>query len=400
MRLILILVLTLVLAAGYTFAQSTHHTVRAGETLFSISRQYDISVQQLREWNGLSGNVIRVGQRLVVSTGDEEDPADMPAEDRAFSEDDDEVTSHTVNPGETLFRISRMYDVSVDDLKEWNNLDSNTISIGQELVIRADERMDEPDETPDDEALASGDEDAAEITEDEEAEEPPAYYEVRPGDTMYAIATRHNLSVDELREMNNLDDTTLHVGQELRIRRGPAPPPSVTAEWDMESTPQGKFVTYTFSEEDTLDQLLQYHNMDRSEFRALNPGLSVSDIRSGDDITLLLSATSRQKNPYRKDLSGVKSAEVRVTRYPEEKRGQTTTSGDLYNPRELTAAHPSLSLGSVVFVKNPETGRGVFVHINDRTAENRLLLSDAAFQALGYHDSTQLTARIHEADDN
>lgn len=394
MRLLLMMLLLLLFYTGYGYAQTTHHTVRAGETLFSISRQHDVSVQELREWNNLSDNVIQVGQRLLVHVDGQEDSV-IP--DR-LGED---AITHSVEAGETLFRISRMYDVSVDDIKKWNNLDSNTISIGQQLTIHTSAPAEDSEaDRIDDDPVAAESHDTPDVPEATSEERTPRYYEVRPGDTMFGIASRHNMSVDELQELNDLDDTRIYVGQELRVRRGPAPTPSVTAEWDIESTPQGKFVTYTISEQDTIDQLLQYHNMDRKEFRALNTGLSLSDIRPGDEVTLLLSATSQQKNPYRKELSDDEATRMRVTRYPEEKRGQTTTSGDLYNPENLTAAHPNLSLGSVVYIKNPETGRGVFVHINDRTPENRLLLSDAAFRSLGYHDSTQLIAKIHQADDN
>lgn len=407
-------------------ADRPSHTVRQGETLFSISRQYDVTVDQIREWNGLRDNVIRVGQELIVGSGgprERREPAERPRPS------DGSVIIHTVEPGQTLFRISQIYDVTVDQIKAWNNLRDNLISIGQELTIRKPDTREQrpeqahqpdrtrpdppreerppvadrvdtarpPSERPDTDEPAP----PAAVDDDDFAEpETPSHYEVRPGDTLYRIASQFNMTVRELMEHNQLESSQIHVGQQLRIRSRPAAPPSVTAEWDAGSTPQGRFVTHTISEGDSLHQLLQHHRMDMYEFRALNPGNSSSDLRPGDEITLLTAATTSRSNPYRATVRDNNGTQMEVTRYPGDRHRKTTTSGDLYNPEALTAAHPSLALGSVIFIENPENGRGIFVHINDRTPDNRIVLSDAAFRALGYQDASRLVATIRETDQN
>ncbi len=426
--------LFLILLFSSTFLASADiptHTVRPGETLFRISSQYDVTIEQLREWNDLPDNVIQAGQVLIVgsdarsSTQDRdartraETPRDTRDDSRQATPVNGQIITHTVEPGETLFRISQIYDVSVDEIRQWNNLRDNIISIGQELEIHqqdvADRVQPEPttdqpvaaDEQPyealpaDHQADTAARRDTPHADDDEfGAPETPSHYEVRPGDTMHRIASQFNMTVQELMDYNDLDTSTIHVGQQLRIRSRPAAPPSVAAEWDRESTPQGRFATHTISEGDTLHQLLQHHQMDMDEFRALNPGITPSDLRPGDEITLILAATTTRRNPYRTESRGNNGARIEVTRYPDDRQRKTTTSGDLYNPKALTAAHPNLSLGTVVYVENPDNGRGVFVHVNDRTPENRLILSDAAFRSLGYHDATRLVAKIHEVNDN
>ncbi len=431
MRTYLLYFLILAISSTVLAADTPTHTVRPGETLFSISRQYDVSIEQLRAWNELPENVIQVGQVLVVGSDAQpaaqdrdaqprpEAPRDARSDSRQDTHTNGRTITHTVEPGQTLFRISQIYDVSVDEIKQWNNLRDNIISIGQELEIRLQDVTDraQPDTTRDQPAVAEERPDEvplpdrqadtvaqreAEPADDDEfgASETPSHYEVRPGDTMHRIASQFNMTVQELMDYNDLESSTIHVGQQLRIRSRPAAPPSVAAEWDMESTPQGRFVTHTISEGDTLHQLLQYHQMDLDEFRALNPGISAADLRQGDEITLILAATTTRRNPYRTESRGNDGARIEVTRYPDDRQRKTTTSGDLYNPKALTAAHPNLSLGTVVYVENPENGRGVFVHVNDRTPENRLMLSDAAFRSLGYYNATRLTAKIHEVNDN
>lgn len=404
-----------VLSAAMLPADPPTHIVRQGETLFSISRQYDVTVGQLREWNGLSGNVIQTGQELVVGPGERserEDPAERVSERRDTGQG---TIIHTVEAGQTLFRISQIYGVSVEQIRRWNNLSDNLISIDQKLEIRRMEvtETDAPDSPaptepstpvdprPPEETPAPSD--PPSVDEGSEFADPdaPSHYEVRPGDTLYRIASLFNMTVQELMDINNLESTLIEVGQQLRIRTRPAAPPSVTEEWDVESTPQGRFVTHTLADSDTLHQLLQHHNMDLREFRALNPGVvSAADLRPGDEITLLISATTTRTNPYLVNTRDRNGSRINVTRYPGEREHKTTTSGDLYNPDALTAAHPNLSLGSVVFVTNPDNERGIFVHINDRTAENRLVLSHAAFRALGYHGDTRPVAEIQEINED
>jgi rare lipoprotein A (peptidoglycan hydrolase) len=98
--------------------------------------------------------------------------------------------------------------------------------------------------------------------------------------------------------------------------------------------------------------------MDMYEFRALNPGVSAGDLRPGDEITLIVAATTSRPNPFRVSARENNGSQMEVTRYPSERQRKTTTSGDLYNPEALTAAHPSLALGSVVYIENPGNGRG------------------------------------------
>lgn len=416
-------------------AQPPTHTVRDGETLFGISRSYDVSVEQIREWNNLSNNLIHAGQVLIVGPAGRS-PAERPSQrpEQRQIHPTGETIVHTVEAGQTLFRLSRMYDVTIEDIKKWNDLRNNVISIGQKIVIRPagdttgihtdaaqasrveqlpdSQRQTETERQPVTEDLsvmerpADTEQAASEQAAPDEQDatfgsrETVAFYEVRPGDTLYRIAAQFNMTLEELMEYNSLESSRILVGQQLRIRSWPAAPPSVTQNWEISSTPQGRFVTHTMGNDDTLNQLLQYHGMDMREFRALNPGMSPGDVRPGDEITLLIAATAIRNNPYLVTQADEDGTLHEVTRYPEGHHGKATTSGDLYNPRALTAAHPGISLGTVIFVTNPENGHGVFVYVNDRTTENRVQLSEAAFEALGFHDNTRLIAKIVALNDN
>ena len=107
------------------------HIVRASETLYSISRMYNVTVDELREWNNLVENNIDIGQELIV--GEEGEVTVNEVEEVPVASG----TTHTVEESETLFSISRKYNVSTDQIKQWNGLTSNSLSIGQILVVSA-----------------------------------------------------------------------------------------------------------------------------------------------------------------------------------------------------------------------------------------------------------------------
>lgn len=156
--------------------QNNQYIVKQGDTLFLIARAHQVTVQQLRDWNQLQSDVIFIGQRLIV-------------QGQTTSINQVQVPSangfHTVASGESLWTISRSYQVSINELIEWNGLSSNTIFVGQRLVVQ----------NP-----------AAVKT-----------YIVKAGDSLWKIATEHNTTVARLTELNNLTTSTILVGQTLRL---------------------------------------------------------------------------------------------------------------------------------------------------------------------------------------
>ncbi|MFV0540461.1 MAG: glucosaminidase domain-containing protein [Aestuariibaculum sp.] len=115
------------------FANVETHIVQSGETMYSISRQYGVSVSNLQNLNGLSTTYIDVGQELLVkNTEDTEDTEETPL----TSAEKTEKRIHIVKKGETLYSISKQYNITVQAIKALNTLTNNTLSIGQELHIK------------------------------------------------------------------------------------------------------------------------------------------------------------------------------------------------------------------------------------------------------------------------
>ncbi len=167
------------------------HIVKKGETLSVIARKYHVGVKQLKTWNNLKSDNLRIGQKLIVySSGAPMAQAGNPKPvERSTTQ-----TVHVVKKGETLGKIAQKYKCSVTDLKKWNNLKSNNIQIGQKLKVYAPE-------TNNGEVKTTGD----------------TVYTVKSGDNLTKIAKKYNVTVDYIKKKNNLKSDNLSVGQKLKL---------------------------------------------------------------------------------------------------------------------------------------------------------------------------------------
>ncbi|MFM8914290.1 MAG: LysM peptidoglycan-binding domain-containing protein [Flammeovirgaceae bacterium] len=111
---------------------SSTHTVAAKETLYAIARQYSVSVDQLKQWNNLTSDELKLGQQLLVTQPKYAATESVP---RTTSSPQTVSATHSVAAKETLYSISRQYGASVDQLKQWNNLSSDELKLGQMLVV-------------------------------------------------------------------------------------------------------------------------------------------------------------------------------------------------------------------------------------------------------------------------
>ena len=150
------------------------YIVKKGDTLYSIANSYGTTVNKIMSLNNLNSTLLLIGQELLIPT------------DNSITETNYPV--YTVVSGDTLYSISKRYNVSVDSIKALNNLKSNLLMVGQRLQI------------PLDEVTSSN-----------------FVYTVKRGDTLYSISNSYNTTVDKIMSLNNLNSTLLLIGQELLI---------------------------------------------------------------------------------------------------------------------------------------------------------------------------------------
>jgi len=181
------------------------YQIARGDSLISIANRYHTTVEVLRQVNELSGTTIRAGQHLIVPI------ASKPAEHYSLSagqrlaqvqnrQRTGQKQMHTVQQGDTLWGISRRFKVSIDQLAAWNGLSpKDTLRPGQSLAIWTT--------SPGNDSDLSANEQIASLPafrNNPAAQAQKVHYTVRPGDSLYAIAQRFNVSVDDLRRWNKL----------------------------------------------------------------------------------------------------------------------------------------------------------------------------------------------------
>lgn len=152
-------------------AGSNYYTVKSGDSLWSISRKFGITVDELKSANNLSSNLLSVGQNLII-----------PGKEAQATSDE-----YVVKKGDTLYSIARKYNTSVDNLKSINNITTDSLAIGQ--IIKLPSTSSSASDT----------------------------YIVKKGDSLYSIARTYNTSVDKLKEINNLTSNALAIGQVLKL---------------------------------------------------------------------------------------------------------------------------------------------------------------------------------------
>lgn len=158
------------------------YIVKNGDTLYSIGRKFNISVDELKKINNLVSNNLSIGQKLKLNNKQTQNNP-----------------IYIVQRGDTLYSISKNNNVSIEDIIEANNLTSNVLSIGQELYIPSENEVIENQKPI------------------ENSNDQYSIYTVKKGDSLWLISQRNNITIPELLEINNLNNNILQIGQKLLI---------------------------------------------------------------------------------------------------------------------------------------------------------------------------------------
>ncbi len=194
---------------------------------------------------------------------------------------------HTVGRGESLGLISNKYGVAVSDLKRWNNLRSNTINYGAKLKIvsTVKESVPTPKVAP---AILEKEEETAvakiEVTtpegDDKIQIDEPSFYTVQKGDNLTSIARKFNISVAELKELNNLEDTNVKLDTKLKVLN--------TKEVTVIKSEVDKkdFISYTVVQGDNLGKIAKKYNVSVTSLQEWND-LKDNNVQIGKKILVL-----------------------------------------------------------------------------------------------------------------
>ncbi|MDD3619363.1 MAG: LysM peptidoglycan-binding domain-containing protein [Desulfobulbaceae bacterium] len=202
------------------------HVVKRGDTLTAISKKYNISKTTLLKANNLHSAKLLAGQRLRIPYQATKyvllKEGETAASRFASAESGGELFLHEVKKGETLSKIARQYNVEPEIIMQWNNLPSvHKISAGQHLAlylehgnqpvqIAAADQFSLPTLPPSAKKRAPA---AA------KAKEAVTYYRVKNGDTLWSIAQKFKVSLNQIKQWNKLKSNLIHPGVQLVIRK-------------------------------------------------------------------------------------------------------------------------------------------------------------------------------------
>ncbi|PMP65154.1 LysM peptidoglycan-binding domain-containing protein [Desulfurella multipotens] len=224
---------TQIAAQKKTFKNENFYTVEPGDTLTAISQKTGINMNIIKSLNpSIDWSNLQIGEEIVLRPSLQKEQTKLSNNDIYPKENQDiNYIKYTVTPGDTLFSIAKTFSTTINELKKINSLTSNNLSIGQTILvppkimaIKSMQNNNSSNETPTYQAKNNTDQqqnnDQSVALDNSETNNYSLYldhYTVQKGDTLYQIAKKFNISVDDIVALNNLPNKEITVGEILLI---------------------------------------------------------------------------------------------------------------------------------------------------------------------------------------
>lgn len=230
------------------------YTVKQGDNLYEIAKAYNTTVNEIMRINNLASNALFIGQNLLI-----------PLTNQNTKSTQNEYIIYTVKQGNNLYEIAKAYNTTVHDIMKINNLTSNALSINQQLKIPIQTSMNSTTNY--------------------------TSYIVRSGDSLYSIAKEFGMTVNELIQLNHLTNTSLSIGQILKVKNMEANPPieETVDECYGEGYKEPTYQTYTVKQGDSLYTIAQRFSTTVDQLITLNDltsnNLSIGQVLKIKEVT-------------------------------------------------------------------------------------------------------------------
>ena len=264
---------------------NTYYTVKSGDTLNKIAAQYGVSVANLRSWNGISGDLIFVGQKLIVKKGASGNTggSNNGGSNNGGSNNNQSGTNtyYTVKSGDTLNKIAAQYGVSVANLRSWNGISGDLIFVGQKLIVKKG---------------ASGNTGGSNNGGSNNNQSGTnTYYTIKSGDTLNKIAAQYGVSVANLRSWNGISGDLIFAGQKIIVKKGNSGNTGGSSNGGSNNNQSGTNTYYTIKSGDTLNKISAQFGVSVANLQAWN-NISGSLIFAGQKIIVKKGANSGSTN--------------------------------------------------------------------------------------------------------
>ncbi len=206
-------------------ASGTKYTVKAGDSVWSVSNKYGITMAQLIQWNNIQNNFIYPGQQLTVSNSGSTNSASSNTGSSANTNNSSSANTgssssqgtYTVKAGESVWSVANKNGITTNQLIEWNNIKNNFIYPGQQLIVKGGNSVN-TNTGPTTSAVKPNTPNTSATTSTSSSGN--TMYTVKAGESVWSVANKHHITMDQLIEWNNIKNNFIYPGQQVIMKKG------------------------------------------------------------------------------------------------------------------------------------------------------------------------------------
>ncbi|EME7220410.1 muramidase-2 [Enterococcus sp. 3G1_DIV0629] len=250
-------------------ASGTKYTVKAGDSVWSVSNKYGITMAQLIQWNNIQNNFIYPGQQLTVSNSGSTNSASSNTGSSANTNNSSSANTgssssqgtYTVKAGESVWSVANKNGITMNQLIEWNNIKNNFIYPGQQLIVKGGNSTNTNTGSTTSAAKPNTPNTSATTSTSSSGN---TMYTVKAGESVWSVANKHHITMDQLIEWNNIKNNFIYPGQQVIVKKG-------SSQTTNQQSPAGS-KTYTVKSGEsvwgvadshgiTMSQLIEWNNI-------------------------------------------------------------------------------------------------------------------------------------------
>ncbi|XTS21409.1 LysM peptidoglycan-binding domain-containing protein [Enterococcus faecium] len=199
-------------------ASGTKYTVKAGDSVWSVSNKYGITMAQLIQWNNIQNNFIYPGQQLTVSnSGSTNSTSGNTGSSTNTNNSSSSQGTYTVKAGESVWSVANKNGITMDQLIEWNNIKNNFIYPGQQLIVKGGTSANTNTGSTTSAAKPNTPNTSATTSTSSTGN---TMYTVKAGESVWSVANKHHITMDQLIEWNNIKNNFIYPGQQVIVKKG------------------------------------------------------------------------------------------------------------------------------------------------------------------------------------
>lgn len=295
-----------ILISGHDDAEASTKTykVQSGDNLSTIALKHNTSIANLKKWNKLKTDIIYANQTLIVANSSNSKTVKVKSTKQSSASND----TYTVKNGDFLYSIATKHKLTVDQLRDMNNLKTNIIYVGQKLKVSGKTTKTVSTKGKTTKVKTTKAKVTAKPKVIKTSNKITSTHTVVNGDYLSKIAVSYNMSTETLKSLNGLKSDMIYVGQKLKVT-GKITAVSSTTKTPATKTPTTPKATtstktsstYTVVSGDYLSKIAASYNMSTATLKALN-NMTTDNIYIGQKLKVTgkataVSSTNTSKKP-------------------------------------------------------------------------------------------------------